>query len=117
MRRIAVLPKTLEARRRFKEAELEHWRPSLARLRSTTLRAIDDGRLSVPTLVLWGYEDRSAPRHQGLRFYERIAAATPTAAFQMVNQAGHYVFRDRPAFFREAITSFCLGAARTVESG
>jgi pimeloyl-ACP methyl ester carboxylesterase len=117
MRRIAVLPSTLEARRRFRDAELDHWRPSLARAREQTLRDIDDGRLAVPTLVMWGGEDRSAPRHLGMRLFERIAKRTPTAVLQMINGAGHYVFRDRPVLFGEALAAFCLGRGGAADGG
>jgi pimeloyl-ACP methyl ester carboxylesterase len=103
---IANRPETESIRARFAAAELEFWRPSLERSRSDTLRRIDTAGLPVPVLVLWGYADRSAPRHLGHRLFERIAAKTDVAAFGMVNHAGHYLFRDRPRWFASELTAF-----------
>lgn len=104
---IASLPAQRGTRATFRSLEDAVWRPSLAASRAWGLGAIDAGRLVTPTLVLWGYEDRSAPRHQGVRLYERIAATTRDAEFVMLNRAGHYVFRDRPAAFVDVVSRFC----------
>jgi pimeloyl-ACP methyl ester carboxylesterase len=106
MGEIARRPETTEMRRRFAANELQHWRPSLERVRAETLARIDASGLTPPTLVVWAYEDRSAPRHQGHRLFERIAARTPDATFAMTNGAGHYVFRDRPAWFLATTSAF-----------
>jgi len=108
MTRIAGLPSQRRARDDFSVAEHAVWRPSLAGWRAANLAAIDTGRLRPRTLVLWGYEDRSAPRHQGLRLFERIAATSEEATFVLLNRAGHYVFRDRPSAFARTIAAFCL---------
>jgi pimeloyl-ACP methyl ester carboxylesterase len=113
---IAALPAQHETRAVFRTVEDAEWRPSLAAARAWGLAAIDAGKLSIPTLVLWGYEDRSAPRHQGLRLYERIAAKTREAEFVMVNRAGHYVFRDRPSQFVDIVSRFCLPSRPRSES-
>jgi 2-hydroxy-6-oxo-6-(2'-carboxyphenyl)-hexa-2,4-dienoate hydrolase len=105
---IASLPAQQATRAALRAVEDAVWRPSLAASRAWGLGAIDAGRLASPTLVLWGYEDRSAPRHQGLRLYERIAATTRDAEFVILNRAGHYVFRDRPAAFVDVVSRFCL---------
>jgi 2-hydroxy-6-oxonona-2,4-dienedioate hydrolase len=105
MLRIALLPKTRAARRTV-TAQKARWAPSLERYRDDTLSLIDREGLPVPTLVLWGYNDRSAPRHSGLRLFERIAVRTPDAIFQMLNGAGHYCYRDRPDAFNEALSTF-----------
>jgi 2-hydroxy-6-oxonona-2,4-dienedioate hydrolase len=108
MRRIALLPTMAATRRTLAAVETTHWRPSLAATRAATLRALDEDGFPVPTLLMWGYEDRSAPRHLGLRLFERIAARTADCAFVMANGAGHYLFRDRPTWFSATLRSFCL---------
>jgi 2-hydroxy-6-oxonona-2,4-dienedioate hydrolase len=102
---IARLPKTKAARRTL-EAQKAGWAPGLERYREVTLDLIDRAGLPVPTLVLWGYNDRSAPRHSGLRLFERICVKTPDATLVMLNGAGHYCYRDRPAAFNAALSTF-----------
>jgi pimeloyl-ACP methyl ester carboxylesterase len=105
MLRIAQLPKTKAARRTL-AAERTRWAPGLERYREETLGAIDRDGLPVPTLVLWGYDDRSAPRRSGLRLFDRIAARTADAQLVMLNGAGHYCYRDRPQAFNAVLTAF-----------
>jgi 2-hydroxy-6-oxo-6-(2'-carboxyphenyl)-hexa-2,4-dienoate hydrolase len=102
---IARLERTAEARRILASVHTA-WTSSLERYREGSLRVIDEHGLAVPTLVLWGYDDRSAPRRSGLRLFERIAVRTPDATFKMINGAGHYVYRDRPTAFAAALTAF-----------
>jgi 2-hydroxy-6-oxonona-2,4-dienedioate hydrolase len=106
---IAQLPGQQTARDTFRRVEHEVWRPSLAAWRAAHLAAIDAQGIRPPTLVMWGYEDRSAPRHQGIRLFERIAATTPGAEFSLLTGAGHYVFRDRPDAFVRIVAGFCQG--------
>jgi 2-hydroxy-6-oxonona-2,4-dienedioate hydrolase len=105
MVQIARLPKTKVARRTL-EAQKGGWGPSLERYRDDTLSLIDRAGLPVPTLLLWGYDDRSAPRHSGLRLFERICVKTPDAVMVMLNGAGHYCFRDQPFAFNAALSTF-----------
>jgi pimeloyl-ACP methyl ester carboxylesterase len=107
MTAIAALDTQRQVRSTFGAVEDDVWRPSLAASRTSKLAAIDTRGIPVPTLVLWGYQDRSAPRHLGLRLFERIAATTPDARLVILNGAGHYVFRDRPAEFSELLGAFC----------
>ena len=107
MSRIADLPAYRSVREVFGRLEHEAWRPSLATWRAENLARIDSDGLGTATLVMWGFEDRSASRHQGLRLFERIAAKTLEADFVMLAGAGHYVFRDRPGAFNRVVADFC----------
>jgi pimeloyl-ACP methyl ester carboxylesterase len=49
-------------------------------------------RLSVPTLVVWGRDDRALPADYG----RRLARDIPGAQFQCVPGAGHFVMLDKP---------------------
>ena len=60
--------------------------------------------------MVWAFNDVSAPlRVHGLPLFERIAATTPAAELHVLNQAGHYVFREQPEAFNRLVRSFCLG--------
>lgn len=55
-------------------------------------------RISAPTSVIWGAEDRVAPPAYG----EAFAAAIPNARLTLVPEAGHMAHWERPALVKEA---------------
>jgi pimeloyl-ACP methyl ester carboxylesterase len=107
---IANLPAQREVRVAFRDAELEHWRPSLEAWRAAHLAAIDAHGLKVPTQILWGHADRSAPRYLGIRLFERIAATSRRVQLTIISGAGHYVFRDQPDAFARQLTAVAADA-------
>jgi pimeloyl-ACP methyl ester carboxylesterase len=109
MMAIARLPKSAEARHRVRVDRETAWLPEVYALRTSVLQRIDAEGLSVPTLVLWGRDDESAPLPVGIQLFERIAEKTRDAEFHVLNQARHYCFRDRPLEFEAAIKAFCRG--------
>lgn len=56
-------------------------------------------RIDVPTLVVWGEEDRVV----GLDYGRQFAGRIPGAELQVVSGAGHYVHIDKPAEVVDAI--------------
>ena len=76
MLEVARLPKFQEAQSTMAEIRNLQWLPSVDRVRGDTIRKLDDGGIPVPTLVIWGMNDLSAPLPLGQRLFERIAATT-----------------------------------------
>jgi 2-hydroxy-6-oxonona-2,4-dienedioate hydrolase len=109
MLRIALLPSIQEAQRRMAALRLSVCYPSLHRMRSQTLAHIDERGLPVPTLVIWGFNDRAAPLYLGHRLFERICPKTPNAEFHAINRTGHYSFREQWQKFNRIVRGFCLG--------
>jgi pimeloyl-ACP methyl ester carboxylesterase len=58
--------------------------------------------LNVPTLVLFGTEDRVIPPEMG-RFYKQLM---PNCHLVLVYDAGHAIATDRPEAFEEAVADF-----------
>lgn len=108
MLEIALLPKTREAGERMEAVGESVWLPSLNAKRAETIGVIDERGFPVPTLVIWGFNDRSAPLRLGLQLFERISAKTRQAELHVLNGAGHYSFRDQPRAFNRVLPSFCL---------
>jgi len=108
---IARLPKTREAQQRIQELRPTSWYPALFRKRDELLQRIDEEGLSLPTLIIWGFDDQSAPLTLGLQLFARLAPHAPRAELHVLNQARHYCFRDQPAAFNRLLRSFCLGSA------
>ena len=109
MLEIARLPKTQEAQERMKTLRDVPWLSSLNRKKKEVLLRIEEEGLSVPVLVLWGLNDRSAPLPLGHQIFERIASRTPLAEMHILNGAGHCSFRDQPEAFNRALQGFCQG--------
>jgi pimeloyl-ACP methyl ester carboxylesterase len=105
---IALLPKQLDAKERMKTLGPSVWMPSMERNKQRALDVIDQRGLPVPTLVVWGFNDPSAPLPLGRSLFTRIAARTPNAEFHVLNQAGHYTFREHPREFNRLLRAFCL---------
>jgi haloalkane dehalogenase len=66
------------------------------------LAQYDLAQLDVPTLVLWGENDRFAPVAGAHRF----VAELPDAELHVVEGAGHFVYDDAPAACSDAVVAF-----------
>ncbi|MBI4199582.1 MAG: alpha/beta hydrolase [Chloroflexi bacterium] len=78
----------------------------LARRKETQgwLRA---GRLTVPTLIMWGYNDPSALLEpMGLDALRLIFAHNPRSQMHILNQAGHFCYSEQPRAFAAIVTAF-----------
>jgi pimeloyl-ACP methyl ester carboxylesterase len=69
-------------------------------------------RIDVPTLVVWGDQDRVVP---AIGYGDRFADAIPGATFAHVRDAGHYVHADRPADFVRIIKEFSDAGSRQAQ--
>lgn len=107
--RVAESAKNAEAVAKMAELNRTRFLPSLAKGREETLAWMKAGELTVPTLVVWGKNDPSAPLEGGLELFDIICGSTRCAAMHIFNQAGHYSFREHPAAFVEVVSSFISG--------
>ena len=80
------------------------------RLMSLSSAAVDTTdllpRIAVPTLVLWGRDDRRSP----LTVAEQLRAAIPGAKLEIIANAGHLSNMEQPDAFNAHIRRFCLSA-------
>ncbi len=65
-------------------------------------------RASVPTLVLWGDQDKLANR----QYAQDYAAALPDARLEVIAGAGHFAFLDKPDAVASAVQAF-VGSKQT----
>ena len=105
---VGKLPKTLEAIEKMEYGGLKGrlFFPELARQKAETLRWIEDHGMKRPTQVVWGYNDPTAPLRQGIPLYEMIAAKERQAYFHIINESGHFPFREHPERFNEIVHGF-----------
>lgn len=105
---IAKLPKYQESVRKMEEQGLKRnlFMPQLTLQKEETLNWIMDGRLKIPTLVVWGYNDPTASLGRGRALFEMIAESAPVAEMHVINQAGHFCYREQPESFNHVIRGF-----------
>ena len=60
------------------------------------------GRATVPTLVVWGEQDRLISLAHGQAYVESL----PDARLVVVPGAGHYPYLEQPEVFAEAVNTF-----------
>lgn len=109
--RIAKLPKNAEAVAKMAKLDQESFLPSLLKQKDETLGWIKEGRLKVPTLLVWGYNDPSATLDRGKDLFEIVTSSAPRSQMHIFNKAGHYSYREHPQDFVRVVADF-IGASR-----
>ena len=96
-----ALPKYQESVRKMGAEKLgtKLFLPELAREKRETLQWIAEGRLQRPVQVVWGFDDRTAVIDRGIELYNLFAKCEPRALFHVINQSGHFPFREHPERF------------------
>jgi len=96
-----ALPKYQESVRKMTLEQLgsKLFAPELAREKRETLQWINEGRLQRPVQVVWGFDDRTAAIDYGIQLYQMLARHERRALLHVINQAGHFPFREHPERF------------------
>jgi 2-hydroxy-6-oxonona-2,4-dienedioate hydrolase len=79
---------------------------ALARGRDDTYRRLIQDGMPVPTFVIWGLNDPTSPLENGKLLIELLMRRQRQTEVRVINKAGHFVFRDQPASFNEALFSY-----------
>ena len=64
--------------------------------------ASDSRKIDIPTLLIYGEEDKSTPPKFGMIYHEAIAGST----LELVGSAGHFVQFDQPEVVGKLIKDF-----------
>lgn len=80
--------------------------PELARQKRETLQWVREGRLQRPAQVIWGFNDRTALLERGLELFQMIADHDRCTQLHVINESGHFPFREQPAQFNALLTGF-----------
>ena len=67
---------------------------------------IKQGKLQTPTLLYWGKNDPSAIPAVGLALFDMIGEKNPRARMLIVNDAGHFHYREHPEEFARNVINF-----------
>ena len=85
---------------------LRQFTPGLARDKSVMFAKLRDHGLTRPTQIIWGRNDPTALLDQGWALYDLIAKHRRDAQLCIINQAGHFSYREHPRAFNELIHGF-----------
>ncbi len=64
-----------------------------------------DPKIYAPTLVLWGDSDAVLP----IAWSDKLGDFFPNLTFRKVENAGHFLMREKPDLVNQAVTEFVLG--------
>ena len=104
----AHTPKYEEAVRKMSDEGLlaTKFLPDLQRDLEETHRWLLDRGLQRPTLMLWGYNDPTAPLWQGMALMEFLTAKERRTYLHIFNESGHFCYREHPEAFNAAVRAF-----------
>ena len=85
----------------------------LALHKEETLNWIIQGKLTQPTMLVWGYNDPTAQLKRGHALFEIIADSNPRSDMHIINQAGHFCYREQPETFNGIVKGFVEKCAKS----
>lgn len=81
-------------------------------------KEITDGGLTMPTLLMWGFNDPSATIDRcGKPAIDQFFPVVEKCEMHIFNQAGHYCFREQPEAFAETLLNFIDRSRRRIGTG
>jgi pimeloyl-ACP methyl ester carboxylesterase len=83
--------------------------PALSREREELFARIATEGLLRPTLLVWAFNDPTAPLKIGYDLFELIGRHNPRTHMHVLNEAGHFSFREQPAIFNRVVLEFLKG--------
>ena len=105
---VLALPKYRESVRKVETERLgaRLFLPDLAREKRETFQWINDGRLQRPVQVIWGFNDPTAVIDRGVELFQMFARHSRRAQFHIINNAGHFPFKEHPERFNALLNRF-----------
>ena len=77
--------------------------PALRIDREDLFRRLEHQGMLRPTLLIWGYQDPTAPLEMGDALYRLVATHQPRTRMHVINQAGHFTYREQPEAFNRVL--------------
>ena len=109
------LEKSRESARKMEDEKLKArvFLPQLGLHKHETLMLIKDGRLRRPVQIIWGYDDPTSGVDGALVLQRLIGQHNRRTYMHVINQAGHFVFREQPEQFNASLARFVRRMAST----
>jgi pimeloyl-ACP methyl ester carboxylesterase len=84
----------------------ERWMSTLKDHMAVTHRRMSDGELQMPTLLYLGRNDPGVDLVASVGLYDLMAAENPRVKMELLNMAGHHMYREYPERFVHDVVSF-----------
>jgi 2-hydroxy-6-oxonona-2,4-dienedioate hydrolase len=81
-------------------SNFDNWRESMY----TRIR--DEGELTIPVLLIWARQDSTYPLERSMALYDIIGEKNPNVQTLIMNNVGHFPFREKPDEFNYAVIRF-----------
>jgi 2-hydroxy-6-oxonona-2,4-dienedioate hydrolase len=103
-----ITPKYRESVRKIVDEQLgaRLFAPSLSRMKRETITWLQEGRLQRPTQIVWGFNDRTIHVEAGVQLFKMLAPLNRHTQIHLINEAGHFPFREHPARFNALLARF-----------
>ena len=111
---VLALEKSRESARKMVDEKLKSriFLPQLALHKRETLNLIREGVLRRPVQIFWGYNDPTSRVDGGLELFKLIGQHNRRTFLHVINEAGHFVYREQPEQFNASLARFVRSAAR-----
>lgn len=107
MVKVIGLDKSKAAAAKMEAGLKKQFKEDLVARQKETHEWIRSGRLKCPTLILWGANDPSATMERcGIPCMNLVMPSVPRSEMHILNQAGHYCFREQPDSFNSTLGDF-----------
>ena len=108
---LSDLPKNREAARKMRDEGLlaARFLPDLVDDRDDLFARIAKDGLRRPVLLVWGYNDPTAPLDLGFNLFNLVASKQKRTSLHVLNKAGHFSFRERAEAFNRVVADFVEG--------
>lgn len=104
---IGQLEKTIEAKQRMEQGLYDVFKADLLERVEKIKKEIAEGGLTMPTLVMWGFNDPSATIERCAKpAIDLFFAGVERCEMHILGQAGHYCFREQPEAFSRTLLDF-----------
>jgi 2-hydroxy-6-oxonona-2,4-dienedioate hydrolase len=104
-----------EAKARMADGLYDRFKADMLERLDRIKKEIADGSLSVPTLLMWGFNDPSATMDRcGKPAIDQFFPVVEECEMHILNRAGHYCFREQPDAFVDTLLGFIERHRQTV---
>jgi pimeloyl-ACP methyl ester carboxylesterase len=112
---ISRLDKTAVAAGIMADGQYDRFKADLLERVEVIKSDITAGRLTVPTLIMWGFNDPSATIERcGKPAIDLFFPSVEVCEMHILNHAGHYCFREQVEAFNDTLLAFYARARRAV---
>jgi pimeloyl-ACP methyl ester carboxylesterase len=106
--KLSYLPKMIEATKLMTKHGVHPGSPTFLALQGKALEEIKEGKLKVPTMLIWGYHDSMMHHEVGIELFKCIINSdTPGSRLVIFDNCDHFPFIEYPELFNRTIKSFC----------